>query len=163
MPWIGTLKCYALVSSDKWNTINFTGNLAGTTFAGVAELNNKVFVSGGSHSYYGHPKTSVKSYDPDTNTWSYVAKMNNARLGHCLIGLNGRLYAIGGQNVDSVEVYDPDNNTWTLQQNKLDGKVASSRGGACLIKKYMCESNIGNCIVWHTKEKLIPAVFSLIH
>ena len=77
-------------------------------------------------------KISVDCYDPDTNTWSQLANLNITRWD--LIGLCGRLYAIGGWRVDSVEVYDPDNNTWTLLQHKLDGEVAAI--GAGLIKKY---------------------------
>ena len=61
--------------------------------------------------------------------------MNIARDGHSLVSLNGRLYAIGGYDVDSVEVFDPDNNTWTLLQHKLDGKMKNT--GAGLIKKFM--------------------------
>ena len=62
------------------------------------------------------------------------SNMNIARDGHSLVSLNGRLYAIGGYDVDSVEVYDPDNNIWNLLQNKLDGTVSFT--GACIIKKY---------------------------
>ena len=112
-------------------------------WAGVAALDNKIYVTGG----YGNNQnmSSVDCYDPDTNTWSQMANMNIARYGHSLVSLHGRLYAIGGHyivdgvggggyRVDSVEVYDPDNNTWTLLQHKLDGRVYNT--GAALIKKY---------------------------
>ena len=56
--------------------------------------------------------------------------MNIARHDHTLVDLHGRLYDIGGtninvpsQSVDSFEVYNPDNNTWTGLQHRLDGKV----------------------------------------
>ena len=98
---------------------------------GVAALNNKIYVTGGSD---GQSMSSVDCYDPDTNTWSQVANMNIARDGHSLVSLHGRLYAIGGYECDSVEVYDPDNNTWTLLQHKLDGQVDMTEAG--LIKKY---------------------------
>merc|ERR1712029_712617 len=91
------------------------------------------YVSGGHGGDY-QPMSSVDCYDPETNTWSQMANMNIARFGHSLVSLHGRLYALGGADVDSVEVYDPDNNTWTLLQHKLDGEVAFS--GAGLIKKY---------------------------
>ena len=99
---------------------------------GVAALDNKIYVTGGGD--FG-VMSSVDCYDSDTNTWSQMANMNIARRGHCLVGLHGRLYAIGGRGVDSVEVYDPDNNTWTLLQHKLDGRVAGA--GAGLIKKFI--------------------------
>ena len=104
---------------------------------GVAALDNKIYVTGGSGDD-GQTMSSVDCYDPDTNTWSQMANMNIARYGHSLVSLHGRLYAIGGWKVDSVEVYDPDNNTWTLLQQKLDGKVYNT--GAGLIKKYYLRS-----------------------
>jgi len=82
----------------------------------------------------GQTMSSVDCYDPNTNTWSQMANMNIARWSHSLVSLQGRLYAIGGADVDSVEVYDPDNNTWTLLKHKLDGEVYNT--GAGLIKKY---------------------------
>ena len=104
-------------------------------FHGVAPLDNKIYVTGGSDGYQTY-LSSVDCYDPDTNTWSQVANMNIARRGHCLVSLLGRLYAIGGvgQDVKNVEVYDPDNNTWTMLQHKLDRKVDGT--GAGLINKY---------------------------
>ena len=105
--------------------------------SGVAELANKLYVTGGCVGpFNNHPVSHVDCYDPDTNSWSQIANMNIARAGHGLVNLNGRLYAIGGYGyrywVDSVEVYDPFNNTWPLLQLKLDGKVAFN--GAGLVK-----------------------------
>ena len=101
------------------------------SWPGVAALDNKIYVTGGSDS---PTMSGVDCYDLDTNTWSQMANMNIGRYGHSLVSLHGRLYAIGGYRVDSVEVYDPDNNTWTLLQQKLDGTMAGA--GAGLIKKY---------------------------
>ena len=72
---------------------------------------------------------SVDCYDPDTKNWSQMTNMNMARSAHSLVSLHGRLYAIGGWDVDSVEVYDPDNNTWTLLLHKLDGRVDGTGAG----------------------------------
>ena len=97
---------------------------------GVAALGNKIYVTGGRDGL--QHMSSVDCYDPDTNTWSRLPDMNIARVGHSLVSLHGRLYAIGGYGVDSVEVFDPDNNTWTLLKQKVDGEVY----GAGLIKNY---------------------------
>ena len=101
-------------------------------YLGVAALHKKIYVTGGYNA--DQPSSSVDSYDPDTNTWSQVGNMNIARAGHSLISLHGRLYAIGGYDVDSVEVYDLDNDKWTLLECKLKGKVTNT--GAGLIKKH---------------------------
>ena len=100
---------------------------------GVAILDRKIYVTGGSPRGIGRTISHAECYDPTTDTWSQVANMNIARQGHCLVSLHGRLYAIGGYRTDSLEVYDPDNNSWTLLQHKLDGTVYGN--GAGLIKK----------------------------
>ena len=124
-----------MIFTDQWNivTIMPTQRLG----PGVAALDNKIYVTGGMDADY-EPTFRVDCYDPDTNTWSRLPNMNIARVGHSLVSLHGRLYAIGGYGVDSVEVFDPDNNTWTLLQHKLDGNVSVS--GACLIRKYHISS-----------------------
>ena len=103
-------------------------------WAGVAVLDNKIYVTGGIGVDDHQIMSSVDCYDPDTNTWSQMANMNIARACHSLVSLHGRMYAIGGHRIDSVEVFNPDNNTWTLLQHKLNGQVADTGGG--LIKKY---------------------------
>ena len=85
---------------------------------GVAALDNRIYVTGGYGEDY-QPMSSVNCYDPDTNTWSQLANMNNARWNHSLVSLQGRLYAIGGNDVDSVEVYDPDNQGCYFDQSNL--------------------------------------------
>ena len=109
--------------------------------SGVAVLDNKTYVTGGCTQAIGKTLSSVDCYDPVTNIWSQVAKMNIAREGHELVSLHWKLYAIGGYNgtfgesdvVHSAEVYDPSNNTWTLIQSEVEGRVGC---GAGLIKKY---------------------------
>ena len=113
----------------------------------MAALDNKIYVAGGfgdlgpeSEPLCGVALTSVECYDTSTNTWSDVADMNIARYCHALVSCHGKLFAIGGRDVDGsyfddIEVYNPDTNTWTELQLKLDGKVAYT--GASLIKKYL--------------------------
>ena len=98
---------------------------------GVAALDKKIYVTGGQDS---KGMTSADCYDPDTNTWSQVANMKIARKGHSLVGLHGRLYAIGGDHYVvrrngrfyagdypyTIEVYDADKDTWTLLQQKIE-------------------------------------------
>merc|ERR1712126_603969 len=119
------------VDQDQWNIVNT--NMPNKKISpGVASLDNKIYITGGEYGY-GRPFSGIDCYDPDTNTWPLVAKMNIGRKGHSLVSLHGKLYAIGGVGVDSVEVYDPDYNTWTLLQYKLDGEVAYT--GVGVIKK----------------------------
>ena len=116
------------VWSDQWSID--TSKLIWRSWPGVAALDNKIYVTGGQGE--DGLLSRVDCYDPDTDTWTRVEDMNNARRGHDLVNLHCRLYAIGGfDGVDSVEVYDPDTNTWTLLQHKLEGEVRT--GGAGLV------------------------------
>ena len=61
---------------------------------------------------------TVEAYDPATNTWSAVSSMPTRREGPGVVGVNGKLYVVGG-NVSGgspsgiVEVYDPVTNAWS--------------------------------------------------
>jgi N-acetylneuraminic acid mutarotase len=70
---------------------------------------------------------TVEAYDPVANTWSTKAPMSTARWDLAVAVANGKIYAIGGQQVDTsgfdptplylttVEAYDPVANTWTTE------------------------------------------------
>ena len=124
-----------MIFIDRWS--NITNTPTKQWCSGVATLDNKIYFTGGRWlNLYGDDQTlsSAICYDLDTNMWSQIANMNIERSGHSLVSLHGKLFAIGGEEVDSVEVYDPDNNTWALLQYRLDGTVYGT--GAGLIKKY---------------------------
>lgn len=90
--------------------------------AGVAVLNNRLYVCGGRDGSSCH--RSVESYDPHTNKWTLRTPMNRRRSGVAVGVLNGFLYALGGHDspasnptvcrTESVERYDPATDTWTL-------------------------------------------------
>lgn len=87
-----------------------------TTAAASCELNNKIYVVGGSVSTGATNKLNV--YDPLTNSWSSKTGMLSARSGCGLAALNGKLYVIGGYNngaLNTMEEYDPISDTWTAK------------------------------------------------
>ena len=47
--------------------------------------------------------SSVERYDPATNAWEAVAPMVVERFAHAMAALDGKLYAVGGQNDDEEE------------------------------------------------------------
>lgn len=93
--------------------------------AGVAVLNNRLYVCGGRDGSACH--RSVEAYDPHTNKWSLRTPMIRRRSGVSLGVLNGLLYALGGYDspantannssvprTETVERYDPATDTWTM-------------------------------------------------
>jgi N-acetylneuraminic acid mutarotase len=60
----------------------------------------------------------VERWDPETDTWTMLAPLPEARSHVGLAWHNGRLFAIGGNTSDRtrssrVDVYDPVSNTWS--------------------------------------------------
>lgn len=94
--------------------------------------NGKVLVAGGSTlGMYYAPTTSAELYDPATGTWSNIAPMVSARMGHTATLLsNGKVLVAGGFsnkiwgiNLRTAEIYDPITGTWTAV-----GLMATARG-----------------------------------
>jgi hypothetical protein len=85
--------------------------------AAAAEINGKLYVVGGTIN--GASTTSVlEEYDPATDTWTSKAPMPTPRWLFTGAGVNGLLYAIGGDPGNGSpqtavnEVYDPVTDTW---------------------------------------------------
>ena len=61
--------------------------------------------------------SSVERYDPALDAWEEVAPMAEGRDTHAVAVLDGKLYAVGGEDsesipLSSVERYDPATNVW---------------------------------------------------
>ena len=102
----------------------------------AATLDDHVYIAGG----HSNGADSARLFRLDGDHWIALASMHNPRGGHALIGLSGKLYAIGGNtsrgNVAPVETFDPTANTWTVvaslpqPRNHVMGFVGG--GGACV-------------------------------
>ncbi|KAG6960801.1 hypothetical protein JG688_00009406 [Phytophthora aleatoria] len=86
------------------------------SYSGVAVTRaNKIFVMGGTSSSSHHHKT-MERYDPESNTWTSMPPMKNARsyLGATVVG--DFIYAVGGFNgqahLSSVERFDIQTQQW---------------------------------------------------
>lgn len=109
---------------------------AGLQQFGLAELNGKLYVSGGYEAPATQrpdigtfnnplPETPVDDqagdtthtwiYDPDIGTWIASAPMPAPRAGHGFVAVGGKIYALGGrgEGASRVWVYDPGSNTWS--------------------------------------------------
>jgi len=88
---------------------------ARTHLAAATGGDGRIYAIGGCLTSDGYAGVNtVEVYDPSTNVWSSAPPMPTARTGLAAVtGLDGRIYAIGGSNVNggghfrTVEVYDP--------------------------------------------------------
>ncbi len=86
----------------------------------TAVLNGKFYALGGLVNGHTPPiaTNSVEVYNSATNTWSSnLATMLNSRHSFGAVGVNGKIYAVGGITASGIrtsrlEVYDPTTNTW---------------------------------------------------
>src|SRR5204863_10219708 len=61
----------------------------------------------------------LEVYDPSSNSWATKASMPVSCAGLAAVGLNGKLYVLGGANsantaLQTLQVYDPVSNFWTI-------------------------------------------------
>ncbi|NDI36498.1 kelch repeat-containing protein [Chengkuizengella sediminis] len=94
-------------------------------------IDGKIYAIGGRGDQAGGtenlPLSSVEVYNPETNTWTNVANMERERRYFKTEVMNGKIYAISGQDqvgtLNSVEEYDPSTNTWKYVSNINTGRI----------------------------------------
>ena len=102
----------------------------------AATLDGVVYIAGG----HSNGRDSGHTYRLDGDHWTEVGSMRYARGGHALMAVQGRLYAIGGNNsrvnVAQVEAFDPAADAWTtvtslpVPRNHVSGFVVGT--AACV-------------------------------
>jgi N-acetylneuraminic acid mutarotase len=123
------LVCRVCAIENSWEIMADmpTGRLG----AGVATVNGKIYVIGGSNERSA--LTVNEEYDPVTDTWSAKKRMPTARSNFAIAVYENKIYCIGGGCVAN-EVYDPETNTWEtkasmptarefMDANVVDGKI----------------------------------------
>uniref|UniRef100_A0A8C3I3G3 Kelch repeat and BTB domain containing 13 n=1 Tax=Chrysemys picta bellii TaxID=8478 RepID=A0A8C3I3G3_CHRPI len=110
--------CYLDEDDNTWKTLSCLPLTASTFLAGMATLDNKIYIVGGVR---GASKQIVDisfCYDVDANSWSEFPSPQQLRYDLTLTGHEGYLYAIGGEFektlLKSVEKYNMSSNTWTF-------------------------------------------------
>ena len=121
------------------------------TLAACCVFAGKIVVSGGSLSL------NVDFYDPETNSWTYMASMIHHRISHCSVPTKDKIYMIGGNGKAlSNEVFDAYSKTFTLIQafpwTKSD-RLYQPVTAVCIGKRIIA--------FVLSKRKIIPLVFDV--
>ena len=113
---------------DKWSSgAPMPMPTAGSGFA----LNGKFYVVGGFVRPANVNTGALQIYDPATNKWTTGPSMPTPRSGVMTAVINGKLYAIGGNNgvqLSNVEIYDPATNTWTTGTAEPTARYGGAAG-----------------------------------
>ncbi|XP_041704541.1 kelch repeat and BTB domain-containing protein 13 [Coregonus clupeaformis] len=125
--------CYLDDDGKTWKVLTDLPPEASTSMAGVTVLDNKLYVVGGIQ-VRGARKYAVDScfcYSVEADQWTMIASPKQLRYNFSLVGLDGCLYAIGGEYertiMSSVETYEVVTGRWSFVAH-LPQPVA---GAAC--------------------------------
>lgn len=136
-----TVECYH-PENNEWTIL--PSMKIGRSGAGVAALNQYIFVVGG---FDGRLQLAdVERYDTEQQIWESVARIQVARSALSLTVLDGKLYAMGGfdgQSFTSVsEIYDPGLDRW-----EEGAPLTSGRSGhaAAVIYQPSCANVYMDC------------------
>lgn len=133
--------CYLDEKVGEWKHLTNLPTLCSTSMAGVAVLDNRLYIVGG---VYGYGKDTVDSsfcYNPDSGVWTALPGPQQPRYDFTLLGLNGRLYAIGGefqkQIISTAESYDVEKGEWNFIQH-TPKPVASPACAVARRRMFVC-------------------------
>uniref|UniRef100_A0A3P8YKF0 BTB domain-containing protein n=1 Tax=Esox lucius TaxID=8010 RepID=A0A3P8YKF0_ESOLU len=125
--------CHLDDDGKSWKVLTELPPKASTSMAGVTVLDNKLYVVCGIQ-LQGAQKQAVEScfcYNVESDEWSTFASPKQLRYNFPLVGLDGCLYAIGGEYkqtiMSSVETYKVGTGRWSFAAH-LPRPVA---GAAC--------------------------------
>ncbi|XP_039990783.1 kelch repeat and BTB domain-containing protein 13 [Xiphias gladius] len=133
--------CYLDEKEGEWKHLTNLPTLCSTSMAGVAVLDNRLYIVGG---VYGYGKGTVDSsfcYNPDSGVWTALPGPQQPRYDFTLLGHEGRLYAIGGEFqkriISTAESYDTEKGEWTFIQH-APRPVASAASAIARRRMFVC-------------------------
>uniref|UniRef100_UPI00398F06DC kelch repeat and BTB domain-containing protein 13 n=1 Tax=Pristiophorus japonicus TaxID=55135 RepID=UPI00398F06DC len=110
--------CYLDEAENNWRTLTSLPDKASTSLAGIAVLDNSIYIVGGVD---GLSKQVVKlnfCYDTERNSWREFSSLQHLRYNLTLTGQDGCLFAMGGMYKNTmlatVEKYHVASNTWSI-------------------------------------------------
>lgn len=139
LPDVQRTVCYLDEEQRDWRVLTHLPSTSSTTMAGVAVLDNRLYIVGGVHDMSKKVIETGFCYDPDTNTWSTITGPQQLRYNLTLIGHDGCLYAVGGEYnmaaMSSVERYS--NGSWSFVSG-LPIPAASVASAVAMNRMFIC-------------------------
>lgn len=113
--------CYLDETVNQWKVLTDLPLKASSSMAGVAVLDNNLYIVGGVQGPHKQIVDSCFCYSVNSNHWTNISRLSQPRYNFSLIGVEGHLYAIGGEYerivMSSVEMYDVTSARWEFAAN----------------------------------------------
>ncbi|XP_068161299.1 kelch repeat and BTB domain-containing protein 13 [Antennarius striatus] len=110
--------CYLDEKEGEWKHLTNLPTLCSTSMAGVAVLDNHLYIVGGTCGFGKDTVDCSFCYNPESGIWTTLPGPQQPRYDFTLLGYDGQLYAIGGEfqkNITSTaERYDVEKKEWTF-------------------------------------------------
>uniref|UniRef100_A0A8C9S4E2 Kelch repeat and BTB domain containing 13a n=1 Tax=Scleropages formosus TaxID=113540 RepID=A0A8C9S4E2_SCLFO len=133
--------CYLDEDEKDWKVLTDLPANASTTMAGVAVLDNKLYIVGGVRDISNKVVDTCFCYDATTDTWSTFTGPHQPRYNFSLVGHDDCLYAIGGEcertPMSSVEVYKVSTGVWS-HAAQFPRPVAGTPSAKALNRIFIC-------------------------
>lgn len=104
-----------------WKYLTDLPTEASTSMAGVAVVENRLYVVGGVRGVSKETVDFSYCYDTESNSWSVFDGPQQPRYNFTLVGHEGHLYAFGGEydkiTMSSAEVCDVSTHKWSFVKN----------------------------------------------
>ncbi|XP_041852989.1 kelch repeat and BTB domain-containing protein 13 [Melanotaenia boesemani] len=108
--------CYLDETGNNWRILADLPLEASTSMAGVTVLDNKLYIVGGVQGIHKQVVESCFCYSVENNSWTRISSPAQLRYNLSLVGVDGCLYAIGGEYertvMSSVEIYNTKTGKW---------------------------------------------------
>lgn len=125
----------------EWKVLTHLPASTSTTMAGMAVLNNKLYIIGGVHDVSKRVLELGYCYNPATNIWSTIHGPQQLRYNLTLIGHEGCLYAVGGEYnktlLSSVERFRECEGGWSFA-SPLDCPAAAVPSAVTMTRIFIC-------------------------
>ncbi|KAK0153542.1 Kelch repeat and BTB domain-containing protein 13 [Merluccius polli] len=133
--------CHLDEETGDWKVLTRLPPGASTAMAGVAVLDDKLYIVGGVRDVSKKVLDSGFCYSPVSNSWSAVPSPRQPRYNLTLIGHQGCLYAVGGEcerrAVSSVERFRASQGSWS-SASQLPCAAASVASAEAMSRIFVC-------------------------